>query len=103
MLVCLSGGASVRKHKWFKPVDWAKLEARGESAPLKACAPPIKPRTIPPATTLCHPPGLAQVTLDGPEDLRNFRLVPFVENDDWEQVEEEDFDFSQVEKWDPDF
>ena len=44
-----------------------------------------------------------QVELDGPEDLRNFRLLPLELNDDWEAVEDEDFDFSRVEAWDPDF
>ena len=41
--------------------------------------------------------------LNGPEDLRNFNILPMELNDDWEQVEDEDFDFSRVEAWDPDF
>ena len=44
-----------------------------------------------------------KIELDGPEDLRNFNLLPMALNDDWENVEDEDFDFSRVEAWDPDF
>jgi len=72
------GGASVRKHQWFKQLKWNRLEARELTPPI-------------------------EVELDGPEDLRNFRLLPFEENNDWEAVEDEDFDFSRVEAWDPEF
>ena len=74
----MGGASSVKKHKWFKLTKWDKIEAREADPPIK-------------------------VELDGPEDLRNFRLLPMALNDDWEQVEDEDFDFSRVEAWDPDF
>jgi len=74
----VGGGESVRKHQWFKHIKWDKLEARELTPPL-------------------------ETGLDGPEDLRYFRLLPLEENNEWDTVEEEDFDFSRVEKWDPEF